>query len=181
SGRTEQWLARSAFPIESRWFGSVRVATYAPPLVTVATTTAGAAFGDSIRLESFAFAPTIVRGGEVVRLELNWRMVGAPIATRYKIFVHVLDASGNVIAQRDAEPMADLAPTTTWKVGEPIVDHHGIRLPANVPPQSLRIAVGFYDPETNERLPVRESGSLDHANGAPLPDGRLLFDGLRAQ
>ena len=174
SGDAEQWLARHLYPIENHWFGSVRLATYAAPVSGSQNVASGAAFGDSIRLASFAVAPATLHPGEVFRLGLKWEAAQA-LSIRYKVFVHLLDAQGKVIAQRDTEPMADLAPTTTWKAGETIVDLHGIVLPANVQPQSLRIAVGLYNPDTNERLTVRD------ANGALLPDARLLIGGLNAQ
>jgi len=173
SGEAEQWLARNLYPIENRWFGSVRLGTYASPVSGSQAAASRAAFGDSIHLASFTAAPVTLHPGDVLRLGLKWE-TAQTLSIRYKVFVHLLDAQGSVIAQRDAEPMADLAPTTTWKIGETIVDLHGIMLPANVQPQSLRIAVGLYNPDTNERLQVRG------ADGAPLVDAQFVINGVSA-
>jgi hypothetical protein len=173
-GETERWLAQHAFPVESRWFGSVRLQTYAPALANPGSTGADIHFGDSVRLVSYGVGPKLATAGDVLRVSLRWRAV-APLTTRYKVFVHVLDAQGKVVAQRDAEPMADLSPTTSWIAGQMIDDLHGIRLPPVVAPQSLRLAVGLYDPETNERLPVTG------ADGSPSPDGQLLIAGVVVQ
>jgi hypothetical protein len=67
-----------------------------------------------------------------------------------------------VIAQHDGYPVHESRLTTGWMPGEYIVDEHaltflpegqGYRGPA-------RLEVGFYDPETNHRIPVSNGG--DH-------------------
>ncbi|MBI5876342.1 MAG: glycosyltransferase family 39 protein [Chloroflexi bacterium] len=170
---SERWLAEHLYPLEGRWFGSVRLLSYAPPAADTPVQTSGAQFGDAIRLRNYAVGPATVRGGDVVRLALQWQVAG-PLPARYKVFVHVLDAQGKVIAQRDAELVADLAPATAWTPGETLIDHHAMRLPANLPTQKLRVALGFYDPQSGVRLPVRD------AQGALLPDGQLVIDGAEA-
>jgi hypothetical protein len=174
SGAAERWLAQQAYPLDSQWFGSVRVAAYAPPLPLPVVQKSLAQFGESIILQAYSLPSNVASSGEAIRLALYWRVsnTATPMATRYKIFVHVLDARGQLVAQRDTEPMADLATTTSWKAGEVIVDHHGIRLPANLSPQALRVAVGLYDPRTGVRLPVRD------ANGNTQSDGRLILGSL---
>jgi hypothetical protein len=151
AGETERWLAQRAFPVESHWFGSVRLMTYAPPLRDVPATAGGMRFGDAISLNTYVIAPPAPTTASVLRVALHWQS-SRPLTTRYKVFVHILDAQGKVVAQSDAEPMADLAPTTSWQVGQTIDDLHGIRLPASLASQSLRVAVGLYDPDTNVRL-----------------------------
>ncbi len=172
--KIEHWLAHEMYPLESQWFGSVRLSSYAPPLPHVTILKSGAWFGESARLLTYDIEPHVVHSGDVLQLNLQWQ-ASAPLAARYKVFVHVLDQQGKVIAQRDSEPTADLRPTTTWKASETIEDLHGVRLPANLLPQKLRLAIGLYDPITNARLPVRD------ANGTPQPDGRLLIEGPTVQ
>jgi 4-amino-4-deoxy-L-arabinose transferase-like glycosyltransferase len=172
-GEAERFLAQHDYPIDSRWFGSVRLATYAPPVAGSRDVNAGAAFGESVHLKSYSLAPATLHPGEVLRLGLKWETAQA-LSTRYKVFVHLLSAQGTVIAQRDSEPMADLAPTTTWNAGDTIIDLHGLMLPPNVQPQALRVAVGLYDPGDNERLPVRD------ANGVSLSDAQLVINGVTA-
>ncbi len=170
----ERWLALNAFPIESRWFGSVRLATYAPPLDAPVVQTRGAFFGYDVQLLDAQLAPAVLHAGDVLRLAFRWQTI-APIGEDFKIFIHVLDAQGNVIAQRDAAPMADLYPTSAWQVGEIVSDLHGVRLPSNTRTGALRIALGFYAPQSNERMSVR---ALD---GQPLPDGQFIITGLSVQ
>ena len=170
----ERWLALNTFAIESRWFGSVRLASYAPALDAPTVQSHGAYFGYDVQLLDIQLTPAVLHGGDVLRLALRWQTM-APVGERFKVFIHVLDAHGNLLAQRDAEPVADLYPTSQWQVGEIISDLHGVRLPANVQAQPIRLALGLYNAQTNERMPVR---SLD---GQSLPDDQFLVSGLSVQ
>lgn len=168
AGQAERTLAEAAFAIESRWFGSIRLAAYAPPADVGDVRVPGAYFGEHVHLQSASISPSVLRKGDVVRLTLRWQ-TDAPLTMRYKVFIHLYDDQGNILAQRDAEPMADLAPTTSWQAGETITDLHAVRIPANTTLQTLNLRLGLYDPATGERLPVRA------ANGeTPLPDGYTL-------
>jgi hypothetical protein len=84
-----------------------------------------------------------------VNVTLYWRG-GAPIKESYKVFVHLLDRAGNLIAQHDSVPVDWSRPTNAWQPGEIIVDRHQVTLPAA---GSIdRIGVGMYDPESLRRL-----------------------------
>jgi hypothetical protein len=71
----------------------------------------------------------------------------------YKVFVHVLDPSGQqVVAQRDAEPQDGKAPTTSWVANEVLDDEYAIALPPGLAPGDYPVEVGVYDPRTGDRL-----------------------------
>jgi len=78
----------------------------------------------------------------------------APIPDDYTVFVHVRDAQGANVAQRDAQPLGGDYPTHQWRAGETVIDPYRIDLPAGLPPGEYRILVGMYRLETMERLPV---------------------------
>lgn len=101
----------------------------------------------------------------ILRLTLIWRCLG-PVGGDYKVFTHLLDAQNQVVGQDDQVPLHGNAPTSTWRKGEVLVDQYDIRVPASA---SYQIEIGFYDPQTNKRLPA---GS---ATGTPLGDS--LFAG----
>jgi hypothetical protein len=87
-----------------------------------------------------------------VTVKLRWRSA-AELQQAYKVFVHVLDASGQqVVAQRDAEPQDGRAPTTGWVVGEVIDDQYVITLPAGVAAGAYPVEVGVYEPRSGDRL-----------------------------
>jgi hypothetical protein len=81
---------------------------------------------------------------------LTWR-ARAPIPRNYKVFVHAAKPDGFVVAQHDAQPLNDLRPTTTWAVGDPVRDNHGLALPPDYHGE-LTLKLGLYDPNTGERL-----------------------------
>jgi hypothetical protein len=89
-------------------------------------------------------------------LTLYWR-AEAPLAADHTVFVHLLDAAGNVVAQADAPPQAGRYPTRWWEPGEPTADPHAIALPAHLPPGEYRVRTGMYRPDTGERLPLAGS------------------------
>ena len=71
----------------------------------------------------------------------------------YKVFVHVLDTSGNkVVAQRDAEPLDGRAPTASWEPDEVLEDELHVQLPPGLAVGAYPIELGVYEPRSGERL-----------------------------
>jgi hypothetical protein len=88
-----------------------------------------------------------------VPLTLFWR-ARKLVPENLKVFAHLLNAKGELVAQRDSEPVGGLRPTSGWEVGEAIEDRLGVLLPNELPGGDYRIVVGLYDPATGDRLPV---------------------------
>ncbi|MCB8929437.1 MAG: hypothetical protein H6652_27850, partial [Ardenticatenaceae bacterium] len=83
-------------------------------------------------------------------LPLLWR-AESEMPTSYRVFIHLVNADGQIVAQADGEPANWSRPTTGWVPGEYILDAHTLSLPPDLPPNaSLRI--GLYDPATGQRL-----------------------------
>lgn len=111
--------------------------------------------GDSFALTHYAL--DVDRPAARVRVTLYWQC-RARAKTDYTVFVHLLDAAGNIVAQRDAPPRAGTYPTSIWDVGEIIPDEYTLPIPADARgPFSL--AIGMYAPLTQQRLPI---GDRDH-------------------
>ena len=102
-----------------------------------------------------------------LQLTLYWRC-RAPMSTSYTVFAHLLDPDGAIRGQRDGIPCAGACPTDDWVVGEVIVDTYDIICQPDAPPGRYRLAVGMYDAETSQRLPVID------AHGTSLGDRVLL-------
>lgn len=98
------------------------------------------------------------RPGETCVLSLVWR-AEAEMGNGYHVFTHLVDGSGNLLAQADGVPAEWTRPTTGWLPGEYVVDPHTLTLPAELPAGPLSIHVGLYDPDTGERL---RRGAADH-------------------
>ena len=90
--------------------------------------------------------------GDILQLDLFWH-ADAPLSERYKVFVHLVDQNGRLVAQTDREPGGGQQPTTNWAANEPIVDRYGVLIPEDTLPGSYTVEIGFYD-FNNTRLPV---------------------------
>jgi len=84
-------------------------------------------------------------------IPLIWR-AEAETLTDYRVFVHLVDATGAIVAQSDAAPANWTRPTTGWLPGEYVLDTHTLALPATLPDGPLSLRVGLYDPDTGQRL-----------------------------
>ena len=111
--------------------------------------------GDKFILANYALQAD--RAANRVHLTLYWQSA-APSDTDYTVFVHLLDSSGNIVAQRDAPPRDGQYPTSIWDVGEFVKDEYDLAISADARgPFSL--AIGMYSPLTQKRLPI---GNSDH-------------------
>ncbi|HET7377886.1 MAG TPA: hypothetical protein VFK30_14335, partial [Anaerolineae bacterium] len=124
-----------------------------------------AIFGDQIELLGY----DLVRAGQTLIFTPTWKAVTG-IDLNYKVFVHVFDpATEKIVSQVDAMPRNNTYPTSRWLVGEVVSDT--IVLPLNdVPSGSYRIAIGLYDPLTNDRLPIGGDRNIDAANRRVILD-----------
>jgi hypothetical protein len=111
-------------------------------------TRVNANFGDQIELEGYD--ANIEQN--TLRLILYWR-VRTTVREDYTVFVHVLDADGNRIAQADQQPQAGNYPTSIWDAGEQVRDEYVLPFPAFV----QRVIIGLYRAGTGERLPVLDT------------------------
>jgi hypothetical protein len=72
------------------------------------------------------------------------------MAVAYTAFVHLLSEDGALVSQLDRQPAG--YPTSDWRPGEVVVDTLAVPLPAGLAPGDYRLATGFYDLATLERL-----------------------------
>ncbi len=157
----ESWLGKYTYKTGDEWWGDVRVAMYVAPLAAADTPqhSLDVRFGDAITLLGYTLLTPQLSAGGAVQLALFWQ-ASAPIAERYKVFVHVLDAGGRIVAQVDREPGVDLAPTTIWKPGEMVIDRYGVPVPVDAPGGTYTLVVGLYD-FGGARLPITQGGQGD--------------------
>ena len=159
----EGWLDQNSYRAMDAWFGNLRLVVYATAAAQGALETRDIAcqLGDSIVLQGAAITPRVM-SGDILQVQLTWQATDR-LAHRYKVFLHLLDGEGQIVAQRDAEPVGFSRPTDTWEPGEAIVDRHGIVVGPGTPPGSYLLVVGMYLPETGQRLAIdcaNSEGSL---------------------
>ncbi|MEO8613094.1 MAG: hypothetical protein ABI690_34700, partial [Chloroflexota bacterium] len=101
--------------------------------------------------------------GDSLSVNLGWHVTAAPV-NDLNVFVHGLDANGNMLEQFDGPALGAEYPTSLWLPGQNLRGHY--TLPAN--PSITQIAVGLYPPG-GDRLPATSGvQSLDN-NQAILP------------
>lgn len=97
---------------------------------------------DKVRVVGYELTP-----GPATRLKIYWQALSS-METDYTVFVHVLDASGQILRQADSQPQAGAYPTSMWLAREVVGDDYAFELP----PGNYLLAVGLYEAETGQRL-----------------------------
>ncbi|MCL6649074.1 MAG: glycosyltransferase family 39 protein [Chloroflexi bacterium] len=87
----------------------------------------------------------------VLRVELLWQARG-PTSVPLTEFVQLLDASNQVVAQHDSQPLAASYPTSRWQEGEYILERVTLSVPSTLPPGRYRMIVGLYELGTGRRV-----------------------------
>ncbi len=108
---------------------------------------------------------TIKTDSEQFYIEIVWQALNN-INSDYKVFVHLVDSGGVILAQRDAMPQANSYPTSWWLHGEYVVDTY--QLP--VPNVGYSVQVGLYSPQDGTRLPVLDAAGHIHGDYTEVPD-----------
>ena len=124
-------------------------------------------FGEAIALRGVDLGTATIRGGEPLKLRLVWNALDQ-VRIPYTVFVHVLAADGQIVAQQDTVPDQGASPTSSWIKGEYVTDAYQISLRPDLPPGPYQLRIGLYDATTGSRLPVFD------ANGHPMGDHVLL-------
>lgn len=134
-------------------------------------TTSDAQFGDAIQLSGYDLPQTNLHAGDPFAITLYWHAL-KPADKPYTVFVHLLDANGKVIGQKDAQPSNGDAPTDSWQANEYITDAYSFNIAPDALKGAASIEVGLYDGATGSRLPMKSaSESGDH----------LVIEGLNIQ
>jgi hypothetical protein len=160
--RIETALQISGYQLGELSFGQIRLPLYRltrRPLAPISAVTApvGARFGPDLELSAVWLRAEVI-AGDLFHAALIWRPRAA-LASDDKVFVHVVDAGGKVVFQRDKLPLNDLKPMTRWVVGESAHDPYTALVPADLAPGSYRVLVGVYDPVTGVRRPAILAGA----------------------
>jgi hypothetical protein len=117
------------------------------PVTTIPSPThlLDATFGSDISLIGYELAT-----GEELDLTLIWQAQARP-EVPYTVFIHVVDETGTIVAQRDVMPDNGRLPTTCWQPEEIITDAHHLPL-AGLQAGNYYLRMGLYNQATGERL-----------------------------
>lgn len=115
--------------------------------------------GDAITFLGWSGDASMIARGQSFPLDLFWRADSA-INESYTVFVHLVDANGQVVTDADSAPSRGLYPTNRWRVGEGVRDRHTLKIPADLALGDYAIEIGMYLPATNVRLPIGASDKI---------------------
>ncbi len=142
--------------------GPIKVAL-APNAAEFANLThADLVFDQAFALLGYA-VPATIHPGEPLRVTIVWQCRAA--APRdYTVFVHLLNAANQIVAQRDSAPRDGTYPTSIWATGETIPDAYTLELARDLPPGEYRIEIGMYEFPSLRRLPITRASQAigDH-------------------
>lgn len=153
----ESALVQQAYKANEIWVSSLRLARYGTGTTAVVPTgVSGVVLGQIINLIGYNLPDRTLVGGEILPVTLVWAVEKTPPA-RYKVFVHLVNETGTLIAQTDSEPAGGFNLTDQWSEGTDIRDNYGVLLPEDMVPGRYTLQVGMYD-FSGQRLPVTQEG-----------------------
>ena len=129
--------------------------------------------GDAVLLKGFDLAAA-EGSAEGLHLTFYWQATGR-VGGHYKVFVHLLDQEGRIVAQSDAVPAGGEAPTETWLPNEVVIDRHELQAPES---GRYRVFAGMYDPASGQRMPATgEDGHPIPNNAVPIEEVLIPMTG----
>ncbi len=124
----------------------------APPPEAVTQSIPRAQWKDGMVLNSIDF-PNSIERGESLDITADWSAQQS-IQRPDTLFIHLLDAQGNLVAQYDGMPLDSAWPTTCWQTQHAFNDHYTLSLPPDIKPGDYHLSLGFYWLPTQERAPL---------------------------
>lgn len=122
----------------------------------------GANLGDKLEISGIIVTPGAATPGEAVKVSAFYKVL-EDIDIDYLVFVHVEDVDGKTDRINADHPAAGgQAPTSTWKKGQVIRDDFQVYVPPTMNVRGLNILMGFWDPKTDARLPLKNTDAIKH-------------------
>ena len=101
-----------------------------------------------------------------LHIVLVWRSLADHPQVSAKVFVHLLNAKGEVIAQVDGVPVGWTRPLDTWQRDEQLIDVYDLPLPAGQLEAGTHLEIGLYNPDTNVRFSAVDQAGATLLNNA---------------
>jgi hypothetical protein len=109
--------------------------------------------GGQVRFLGYDLDAISARPDDTLHLTLYWQAL-TEMDESYTVFTHLLDKDNLIWGQRDNLPAGGTLPTSCWLKDEIIVDEYDIPVQPDASPGQYVIAIGMYQLETMQRLPV---------------------------
>ena len=99
------------------------------------------------------------RQGDTVDVRLLW-LARQSMDESYKVFIHVMDEQGKLVAQWDGRPLNNASNTNRWIPGQIVYDRFEVPLPPDLPPGRYQVRIGLYNEADGQRLPVLDTAGV---------------------
>ena len=100
-----------------------------------------------------------------ISFTLYWH-AESTITNDLTVFVHMIDSSGDIVAQADGPPSHGYWPTSEWELGIVVSDHHNLDHDIDISRETYTIVIGLYDPVSGLRVPAYSSTGFEWDNWA---------------
>ncbi len=108
-------------------------------------------FADTIALAGYDTSQTNLSPGESLHITLYWHTLNPP-PEAYTVFVHLIDAQGQLVKQIDQQPLQGMWPSNYWRTDDKLADRYTLTLPSELAMGNYKVLVGLYSATTQERL-----------------------------
>ncbi|HZY44904.1 MAG TPA: hypothetical protein VFF70_09160, partial [Anaerolineae bacterium] len=131
-------------------------------------------FDGKIELLGAEIDRTSVQPGDPIHVTLYWRALQS-IDQSYIEFVHLIDGSGIIVAQRDTWPGRGMFPTVVWQAGETFADSLTLDVPeAAFAPNDAKIQAGLFANDGTRLHALDASNSELDQDAVPLNQISIL-------
>jgi len=103
------------------------------------------------RLQGYEVTPTLLQPNQSLTLNLYWQSL-TNMALEHRLFLQLVDSSGNPINQLEDNAFSE--DMYRWRPGKILPTQHTLWLGPDTPPGPYLIRLGFFNPDTQERLPL---------------------------
>lgn len=126
-----------------------------PPKAPPLSVTSGANLGGKVEIVRATIQPGQILPGDPAKVSVVLNVLDR-LDKDYMVFVHVEDADGRMDRMNvDHRPIGGTYPTTLWKKGETLKDEFQIYLPPGSRSRGLLVWIGFWDPVSDTRIPLK--------------------------
>ena len=128
--------------------------------------------GDRLRLTSYDLPQQPINPGDLLPVTVYWEAL-APMETRYRAFMHLVDEQGNLWGQHDDDPACRLL-TSDMRPGQRSSRQFRIPISSETPPGEYRMILGLYHPDTFERMEIWDAWAEENV-GDHLDLGTVII------
>jgi hypothetical protein len=115
----------------------------------------GAELGGKVQMLGAEVEPGQLVPGEPARVSVFYKVL-EEMDRDYLVFVHVEDVDGRMGRFNvDHPPAGGQYPTRSWRKGETVRDEFALTIPAEAGVRAVNVWLGFWHPETDSRLELR--------------------------